>query len=145
MWRQVMGSVWDQVQPSHKAVVQPGCVDSPARPEEERKKQYVYSCWKCMQMCLLCRYICSCCSKKFAHLWFVIYKINIIYIIYILYIIYIYYYLNKKPRKSHEGFGSQGATFVFFVLWITPRKIGSSKWKLLLGSQTCPSVFLCCI
>ena len=39
-----------------------------------------------------------------------------IYYIYIIYIIYISLYLNKKLRKSHEGFGSQGATFIFFVL-----------------------------
>ena len=32
-----------------------------------------------------------------------------IYYIYNIYIIYILYYLNKIPRKSHEGFWLQGA------------------------------------
>ena len=73
-------------------------------------------------------------TQHFKHHIYTYIYINI-YNIYIIYYIYIYYYLNKKPRKSHEGFGSQGATFVFFVLSITPQKIRSSKWKLLLRTK----------
>ena len=72
-----------------------------------------------------------------------------IYYIYIIYIIYIYYYLNKKPRKSHEGFWlrgaksqSQGSVNITSKVRILRLNFCSSRWGYWNFFRSC---FLLCV